>query len=130
MFKPLFSSEATKLDIMVGVDGVLRKASGKILFVGNGVGKIFDDLAVGIACLVFIGVYVIDNVAVFFVGVKDSFLVPFINGSISLGGVGLVFDPVGVLPAQDGYLDGRVDFLASVAMTKPGEREASASLSS
>ena len=99
------------LDVVVGFLGFLGEVAGEVCLILQRVGKVFDDLAIGAAGLVLIGIDVVDDVTVLLVGVKDGFLIPFINGSVFLGAVGLGLDPVGILPAQDGDLDVRVDLL-------------------
>ena len=98
-------------NVVVGLLRFLGEIAGEVGLVLQRVGEVLDDLAVGAAGLVLIGIDVVDDVAVLLVGVEDGFLIPFINGSVFLGAVGLGLDPVGILPAQDGDLDVRVDLL-------------------
>ena len=98
-------------NVVVGLLRFLGEIAGEVGLVLQRVGEVLDDLAVGAAGLVLIGIDVVDDIAVLLVGVEDGFLIPFINGSVFLGAVGLGLDPVGILPAQDRDLDIRVYLL-------------------
>ena len=98
-------------NVVVSLLRFLGEIAGEVGLVLQRVGEVLDDLAVGAAGLVLIGIDVVDDIAVLLVGVEDGFLIPFINGGVFLGAVGLGLDPVGILPAQDRDLDIRVDLL-------------------
>ena len=98
-------------NVVVGLLRFLGEIAGEVGLVLQRVGEVLDDPAVGATGLVLIGIDVVDDIAVLLVGVEDGFLIPFINGGVLLGAVGLGLDPVGILPAQDRDLDIRVDLL-------------------
>ena len=97
------------LDVVISGNGFLREVIGEFVLVLQRVGKVLDDLAIGVLGLVLIGVDIVDDIAVLFVGIKDGLFVPLINSGVLFIAVSFGLDPVGILPPQEGDLDVGVD---------------------
>ena len=108
------------LDVVISGNGFLSEVIGEFVLVLQRVGKVLDDLAIGILGLVLIGVDIVDDIAVLFVGIKDGLFVPLINSGVLLIAVGFDLDPVGILPPQDGDLDVGVDLFGIGRHDKAG----------
>ena len=108
------------LDVVISGNGFLSEVIGEFVLVLQRGGKVLDDLAIGILGLVLIGVDIVDDIAVLFVGIKDGLFVPLINSGVLLIAVGFGLDPVGILPPQDGDLDVGVDLFGIGRHDKAG----------
>ena len=100
------------LDVVVSGNGFVSEVVGELILILQCVGKVLDDLAIGVLGLVLIGVDIVNDIAVLLVSIKDSLFVPLIDSGVLFLGGGFVRDPVGILPPQDGDLDVGVDLFS------------------
>ena len=101
-------------DIVISANRCLIHIVREICFFFYPVGKPFDKVLIRVCCLVLIRIYEIYDITIFFIGIKNGLLVPFINCFISC--TGTVTAPFGSnpcrhLPTQNTDLDIRVDLL-------------------